>query len=53
VVGLRALREVCGQVSRPVVAIGGITPKNADATLGAGARYIAVISALPSFLGGA
>lgn len=53
VVGLRALREVCQQVSRPVVAIGGITPKNADATLEAGARYIAVISALPSFLGGA
>jgi len=53
VVGLTTLREVCQRVSRPIVAIGGITPKNADKTLQAGARYIAVISALPSFLGDA
>lgn len=51
VVGLQTLGEVCSGVSRPVVAIGGITPKNAAETLQAGASYVAVISALPSFLG--
>jgi len=50
VVGLAELEKVCRAVSRPVVAIGGITPENADAALRAGARYIAVISALPRFL---
>lgn len=50
VVGLRALERVCQSVSRPVVAIGGITPDNAAEALGAGARYVAVISALPRFL---
>jgi len=50
VVGLRTLEEVCRAVSRQVVAIGGITPENAGETLGAGARYVAVISALPRFL---
>ena len=49
VVGLRTLETVCQTVSRPVVAIGGITPENAAKTLGAGARYVAAISALPSF----
>jgi len=49
VVGLQALETVCRRVSRPVVAIGGITPENADEVLGAGARYIAAISALPRF----
>ena len=49
VVGLRILEEVCQIVSRPVVAIGGITPENAGETLKAGARYVAVISALPRF----
>jgi thiamine-phosphate pyrophosphorylase len=50
VVGLKTLEEVCRTVSRPVVAIGGITPENAGETLQAGARYVAVISALPRFL---
>ena len=50
VVGLETLAEVCRVVSRPVVAIGGITTENIAETLGAGARYAAVISALPSFL---
>jgi thiamine-phosphate pyrophosphorylase len=53
IVGLRALGEVCRSVSLPVAAIGGITRENAGATLSAGARYVAVISALPSFLGDA
>jgi len=50
VVGLKTLEEVCQTVSRPVVGIGGITRKNAGETLQAGARYVAVISALPRFL---
>jgi thiamine-phosphate pyrophosphorylase len=50
VVGLSALAKVCQTVSRPVVAIGGITPENADEVLRAGARYVAAISALPQFL---
>jgi thiamine-phosphate pyrophosphorylase len=50
VVGLKRLHEVCQTVSRPVVAIGGINPENVDETLRAGARYVAVISALPWFL---
>jgi len=49
VVGLRTLEKVCQTVSRPVVAIGGITPENAAETLQAGARYVAAISALPRF----
>lgn len=53
VVGLQALEKVCQTVSRPVVAIGGITPGNAGKALRAGARYVAVISALPRFLGDA
>ena len=53
IVGLRTLETVCQAVSRPVVAIGGITPENAGETLQAGARYVAVISALPRFLGDA
>lgn len=50
VVGLESLAEICSKVSRPVVAIGGITPENAAKTLEAGPQYLAVISALPSFL---
>jgi thiamine-phosphate pyrophosphorylase len=49
-VGLESLAAVCRSVQRPVVAIGGITPENAAETLHAGARYIAVISALPLFI---
>lgn len=50
IVGLRKLAKVCESVSRPVVAIGGISLENAEETLQAGARYLAVISALPRFL---
>jgi len=50
VVGPKRLAEVCRSISRPVVAIGGIIPENAQEALDAGARYVAVISALPSFL---
>lgn len=50
VVGLRSLAEVCQKVSRPVVAIGGITPENAEETLQTGASFVAAISALPKFL---
>lgn len=53
VMGLQALEKVCQTVSRPVVAIGGISPGNAGNALHAGARYVAVISALPRFLGDA
>ncbi|MGB8222407.1 MAG: thiamine phosphate synthase [Polyangiales bacterium] len=50
VVGLATLEEICRTVSRPVIAIGGITPENADGAFQAGARYVAVISALPRFV---
>ena len=50
VVGLESRAEAARAVSRPVVAIGGISPENADETLRAGARYVAVISALPRFI---
>ena len=50
VVGLDTLGLVCREVTRSVVAIGGITPENAEKTLQAGATYVAVISALPRFL---
>jgi len=50
VVGLAALEEICRTVSRPVIAIGGIAPENADGAFQAGARYVAVISALPRFV---
>lgn len=49
IVGLQGLERVCQTVSRPVVAIGGITPENAEETRRAGASYIAVISALSRF----
>lgn len=48
VVGLDGLRHVREAVPRhiPLVAIGGITPENAQAVLAAGADSLAVISAL-------
>jgi thiamine-phosphate pyrophosphorylase len=49
VVGLTLLQHVCLAVSRPVVAIGGITPQNAEEALASGAGFIAAISALPHF----
>lgn len=51
-VGLRQLAQVCATVSRPVVAIGGISPENAGDVLAQGATQLAVISALPRFLAG-
>jgi len=52
VVGLDKLEEVCRAVSRPVVAIGGITPENGAKVLDHGAAQLAVISALQRFLRG-
>ena len=48
IVGLEALRRARASIdpSIPLVAIGGITPSNARATLDAGADSIALISAL-------
>lgn len=51
VVGLERLAEVCQSVAPPLVAIGGITPENAERALEAGAAYLAAISALPRFIG--
>lgn len=45
-VGLEALRIVRALTSRPLVAIGGITPENAAACRNAGADSIAVIAGL-------
>jgi thiamine-phosphate diphosphorylase len=42
--GLEYLREICGHLSIPVLAIGGITPANAAACLRAGAAGVAVLS---------
>jgi len=44
--GLVELGEVAGAVSRPVLAVGGITPARVPEVLGAGARGVAVISAI-------
>jgi hydroxyethylthiazole kinase/thiamine-phosphate diphosphorylase len=45
-IGLAGLAQIADAVSRPVVAIGGITLENAAATLQAGAVGLAVISAV-------
>ncbi|MBV9850440.1 MAG: thiamine phosphate synthase [Armatimonadetes bacterium] len=42
--GLGFLRQVCAAVSVPVLAIGGVTPKNAGECLAAGAAGAAVLS---------
>ncbi|MFX3650349.1 MAG: thiamine phosphate synthase [Paenibacillus sp.] len=42
--GLYALDKVCRGVSIPVIAIGGIEPRNIDAIRSAGAQGVAVIS---------
>lgn len=42
--GLRALRATVGNI--PLVAIGGITPANADKVFGAGADAVAIIAGL-------
>ena len=44
-IGLNGLAEICGAVSIPVVAIGGIDADNAAETLGAGATGVAVVRA--------
>jgi len=46
VTGLELLRQVRKLTSKPIVAIGGITPERARGVLDAGADSIAVISAL-------
>jgi thiamine-phosphate pyrophosphorylase len=43
---LALLAEARGAVGLPIVAIGGITPENADAVIAAGADAVAVISAV-------
>ena len=40
------LREICGSVSIPAVAIGGITAENAPSLKGCGMAGIAVVSAI-------
>jgi thiamine-phosphate pyrophosphorylase len=44
-IGLEGLREICGAVGIPVVAIGGIDASNAGACIRAGAAGVAVIRA--------
>jgi thiamine-phosphate pyrophosphorylase len=46
VVGLDGLREICSQVRKPVVAIGGITLETARDVLACGATSVAVIGDL-------
>jgi len=46
VVGLERLQQICGRIQKPVVAIGGITFDRVPDVLAAGARSVAVISAL-------
>lgn len=46
VVGLDGLREVCGRVSIPVVAIGGITLENVERVAACGPALVAAIGAL-------
>jgi thiamine-phosphate pyrophosphorylase len=48
VVGVAGLREVRARVKIPIVAIGGITPKNAAEVRAAGAECCAVVSAVLS-----
>ena len=46
--GLEGLREICGAVSTPVIAIGGIDETNAADCIAAGAAGVAVIRAARS-----
>jgi len=46
--GIEGLRRIVEATSLPVVAIGGIDPRNAPAVIGAGAAGVAVISAVVS-----
>lgn len=45
-VGLEGLRKMRARTRRPLVAIGGIAPENAQAVMAAGADGLAVVSAL-------
>jgi thiamine-phosphate diphosphorylase len=44
-IGLDGLREICGAVGVPVIAIGGVDATNAAACIGAGAAGVAVVRA--------
>jgi thiamine-phosphate pyrophosphorylase len=44
-IGLEGLREICGAVAVPVIAIGGVDATNAAACIGAGAAGVAVVRA--------
>lgn len=46
VIGLDGLREICGRVKHPVVAIGGITLESAPRVFACGAASVAVIGDL-------
>jgi thiamine-phosphate pyrophosphorylase len=46
VVGLEGVRRARALTRRPLVAIGGITPANANSVIEAGADSVAVIGAL-------
>jgi thiamine-phosphate diphosphorylase len=45
-IGLEGVRQLAAADLGPIVGIGGITPENAPAVLGAGAHGVAVISAI-------
>jgi len=44
--GLDALARIAAAVAKPVIAVGGITPERVGPVMGAGARGVAVISAI-------
>lgn len=46
--GVAGLEDICGLVTRPVVAIGGLDEQNAPQAMAAGAAGVAVVSALCS-----
>lgn len=46
--GLQVVRDICAAVNKPVIAIGGIHPGNAEDLISAGVEGIAVISAVVS-----
>ncbi len=46
IAGLETLRQVAGQVTIPLVAIGGITPENCPDVLAAGAQAVAICHAV-------
>lgn len=44
--GLQLLKDICSATSRPIIAIGGITPQNGGSAIEAGASGLAVISGI-------